>query len=378
MKTTPATSSQNTSETLYVGFELGLEKWKLAFTTGRAQKPRMRTVEAGDTEGVLRELARAKERFGLKPDSRVVSCYEAGRDGFWLHRYLVSEGVTNLVVDSASIEVSRRSRRAKTDRLDAGKLVSMLVRWDEGEKVWSVVRVPSEEAEDSRHLHRELKTLKAEQTRQVNRIRGVLAGHGVRVKSIGAHFPEWLKEVRIWDGSSLPAGVGRRVLMEFDRLQFIRAQIAAVERERQRMMKESTRRDAEVARQLHRLKGIGVNSAWMYSAEFFSWREFRNRKEVGSLAGLTPTPFQSGSGMREQGIDRAGNKRIRAMAIEIAWGWLRHQPQSKLSQWYEQRFGGGSSRLRRIGIVALARKLLVALWRWVDQGILPEGAVLKP
>lgn len=377
MKTTPATEDQDSSGTLYVALELGWRKWKLGFTVGRAQKPRIRTVEAGDTAAVMDELRLARGRFGLAAGARVVSCYEAGRDGFWVHRFLVSEGVVSLVVDSASIEVSRRRRRAKTDRLDAGKLVSMLVRWDEGEKVWSVVRVPSEEAEQARHLHREVKTLKKEQTREVNRIRGLLAGYGVRAQTIGSDFPEWLETVRLWNGSRLPAGVRGRIQMDFDRLQLIREQITAVEGERRRLLQQGTTRDAEVARQLHRLRGIGMNSAWLYSTEFFSWRAFKNRKEVGSLAGLTPTPFQSGTGTREQGIDKAGNRRIRGMTIEIAWGWLRHQPKSALSRWYQQRFGSGSSRLRRIGIVALARKLLIALWRWVDQGTLPKGAVLN-
>jgi transposase len=296
-----------------------------------------------------------------------------------LHRFLTSSGVESLVVDSASIEVSRRRRRAKTDRLDAQKLAAMLIRWDEGEKkVWAVVQVPSAADEDERQLHRELGTLKKEQSRLVNRIKGLLAGHGVRAAAVGKDFPEWLRKQRLWDGSPLPSGLGRRALIEYDRLVLTRAQITAVQRERRRLLKESRTPQAEVARKLMTLRAVGDSSGWTLSTELFSWRSFANRKQVGSIAGLTGTPFDSGTSSREQGIDKAGNKRVRALAVELAWCWLRHQPGSALSSWFQGRFGGGSKRLRKIGIVALARKLLIALWRWVDQDVLPEGALLKP
>ena len=376
--TTSAAGGEDTTRTLYVGLELGGKRWKLAFTVGRGQRPRLRTLVARDIVAVREVIEAAKERFGLCGDCRVLSCYEAGRDGFWLHRFLESIGVENQVVDSASIEVPRRKRRPKTDRLDACKLVMMLIRWDEGEdKVWSVVRVPSAEAEDARELHRELKTLRAEQTRLVNRIKGILIGKGVRVATTGKGFREWLHKVRLWDGSRLPQRVGQRVLVEYDRLCFVRQQIAAVERERHRLLKEGEGQDAIVARKLHRLRSVGVSSAWTFSSELFGWRRFSNRKEVGSISGLTGTPFNSGSSDREQGISKAGNKRVRSVAVELAWCWLRYQPQSALSQWYEERYGGGGKRLRKIGIVALARRLLIALWRWVDQDVLPEGARLK-
>ena len=375
---TAAAEAKYTEETLYVALELGWSTWKLAFTVGLGQKARLRSMPAGDVKRLEEEIGRAKERFGLRRRARVVSCYEAGRDGFWLHRYLEACGVKSLVVDAASIEVQRRRRRAKTDGLDAGKLVAMLVRGEEGEKrVWSVLRVPSVEEEDARQLHRELGTLKRERTRQINRIKGLLAGQGLRVERIGADFPRWLERARLWDGSSLPAGLRFRLEGEHERLAFVQGQIQEVEAERRRRWKESKEKGVEKARRLAQLKGIGINASWLYGLEFFGWREFRNRKQVGSLAGLTPTPYQSGGSAREQGISKAGNKRVRAMAIEIAWGWLRFQPRSQLSRWYEERFGGGTSRQRRIGIVALARKLLIALWRWVDQGVLPEGAELR-
>ena len=373
-----STANINTiNPTLFVAFELGWKTWKLAFTVGLGQKPRVCTIPAGDEQAVVKEISKALERFGLPQDSRIVSCYEAGRDGFWLHRFLIHVGVENVVVDSASIEVSRRSRRCKTDRLDAIKLVSMLVRYDFGEKTWCVVQVPSVEGEDSRQLHRELKTLKKDSTRHINRIKGLLANHGIRIKSIPRDLKPWLEEQRLWDGSPLPHGVGVRILLEFDRLRFVRSQILAIEKERRRLLAACTTRDAKVAQKLKRLGAVGDNSAWVFSTELFATRTFNNRKQVGSLVGLTPTPFHSGESGREQGIDKAGNKWVRAMAVEIAWAWLRFQPRSELSLWYERRFGNGSKRLRKIGIVALARKLLIALWHWTEHDVLPKGATLK-
>jgi transposase len=377
MSRTSTAEVDSINPTLYVAFELGWKTWKLASTVGLGQRPRVSTIPAGDEQAVVKEISKALERFGLPQDSRVVSCYEAGRDGFWLHRFLIHVGVENVVVDSASIEVSRRSRRRKTDRLDAIKLVSMLVRYDFGEKTWCVVQVPSVEGEDSRQLHRELKTLKKDATRHINRIKGLLANHGIRINSIPKNLKSWLEEQRLWDGSPLPRGVGVRILLEFDRLRFVRSQILAIEKERRRLLAECTTRDAQVAQKLKRLGAVGDNSAWVFSTELFATRTFNNRKQVGSLVGLTPTPFDSGDSDREQGIDKAGNKWVRGMAIEIAWAWLRFQPRSALSLWYERRFGHGSKRLRKIGIVALARKLLIALWHWTEHNVLPKGATLK-
>jgi len=377
MSGTSTAEVDSINPTLYVAFELGWKTWKLASTVGLGQKPRVSTIPAGDEQAVVKEISKALERFGLPQDSRIVSCYEAGRDGFWLHRFLIHVGVENVVVDSASIEVSRRSRRCKTDRLDAIKLVSMLVRYDFGEKTWCVVQVPSVEGEDSRQLHRELKTLKKDATRHINRIKGLLANHGIRIKSIPRDLKPWLEEQRLWDGSPLPRGAGVRVLLEFDRLRFVRSQILAIEKERRRLLAECTTRDAMVAQKLKRLGAVGDNSAWAFSTELFATRTFNNRKQVGSLVGLTPTPFHSGESGREQGIDKAGNKWVRGMAVEIAWAWLRFQPRSELSLWYERRFGNGSKRVRKIGIVALARKLLIALWHWTEHDVLPKGATLK-
>ena len=362
---------------LYIAIELSNEKWKLGFTIGFGQAPRLRDLDARDLAGLVKEIHMAKERFGLPGSAPVLSCYEAGRDGFWLHRYLQTLGVANLVVDSASIEVNRRKRRAKTDRMDVGKLLTMLMRYHQGEKkVWSIVHVPSPEDEDQRQLHRDLMALKAEQTHHINRLKGLLASQGVALP-FQKDFLSRLETVRLWDGSPLPSALHARMEREYERYQLVKQQINQLELEREQAVRTSTALPVEQVRQLLRLKGIGMNSAWVYVMEFFAWRGFHNRREVGCLAGLTPTPYQSGESNREQGISKAGNRRIRAMAIEIAWAWLRYQPDSQLSRWYQERFAKGGSRARRIGIVALARRLLVDLWQYLEKGALPEGACLK-
>ena len=370
-----ATREQFSGATLYVAFDLGEQSWKLAMTVGLGQKPRVRTMRAGDLGSLVQELDRGRKRFGLAADSRVVSCFEAGRDGFWLHRFLQGIGVESHVVDAASMEVTRRGRRVKTDRVDAEGLVRRLVRYDAGErKLWSVVRVPSIEDEDARHLHRQLGTLKQEQTRLINRIKGLLASQGLRSQPRRRDFLPWLEQARLWDGSPLPPGLRSRIDIESQRLELVRSQIRGLEQERKRLLEQSEAGSLDKVRRLMQIKGIGTNCAWLLVMELFAWREFRNRKQVGSIAGLTPTPHQTGQSDRELGIDKAGNRRVRTMLVQIAWGWLRHQPDSALSQWYERRFAEGPSRLRRIGIVALARKLLIALWMWSEHGIVPEGA----
>ena len=378
MKPTIHAKSDNPQPTLYLAFELSDQDWKLGFTIGLGQPPRQRKIAAGDTTALKQELALAKQRFNLPADAPVVSCYEAGRDGFWLHRFLESEHMTNLVVDSASIEVSRRGKHAKTDRLDVEKLGTMLLRYHAGEtRVWSVVQVPSLAAEDQRHLHRQLLTLKGERTRYVNRIKGLLVGQGIHLAVNDELLPH-LPELRLWDGAPLPAGLLTRLKREFAGWQFVHQQILALETERRTAIRESQEPAMAQVRQLLQLKGIGENAAWLYVMEFFAWRNFHNRREIGALAGLTPTPFQSGDEDHEQGISKAGNDLVRAMAIEIAWGWLRFQPESALTKWYQARFGSGGKRLHKIGIVALARKLLIALWHYLASGELPEGAMLKP
>jgi transposase len=362
---------------LYIAIELSNETWKLGFTIGFGQAPRLRDVKARDLTALANEIRMAKERFGLPENAPMRCCYEAGRDGFWLHRYLLTLGVTNQVVDSASIEVNRRKRRAKTDRLDVGKLLTMLLRYYLGEeKVWSVVHVPCPEDEDQRQLHRELMALKAERTHYINQVKGLLASQGVALPFL-KDFLSRLEKVRLWDGSPLPFALHARLKRDHERYELVQQQINQLELERVEAVRTSTAPAVEQVRQLMRLQGIGMNSAWVFVMEFFSWRSFHNPREVGCLAGLTPTPYQSGESSQEQGISKSGNRRIRAMAIEIAWCWLRYQPDSQLSRWYQERFAKGGGRARRIGIVALARRLLVDLWQYLEQGVLPEDACLK-
>lgn len=362
---------------LYMAFELSQNKWMLGFTIGFGQRPRLRRIAARDLAALQSEIQLARERFALAEDAQVISCYEAGRDGFWLHRYLSSLGVSNRVVDSASIEVNRRAKQAKTDKLDLGKLLTMLMRYEAGEtKVWRVVHVPSAEVEDHRHLHRELTDLKEQRTQHINRIKGYLSNQGICLE-VDEDFPEIVAHQQMWNGESLPSGLQARLLCEYQRFQLVQEQIQALEVERRETLRHSAQPEIEQVRRLLDLRGIGINCAWLYVMEFFSWRAFRNRREVGALAGLTPMPHRSGEEDHELGISKIGNRHIRAMAIEIAWIWLRYQPNSELSLWYQHRFGKGSKRLHKIGIVALARKLLIALWRYLEFGTLPAGAVLK-
>ena len=334
-------------------------------------------MPARDHQRVLDEIAQAKHRLGLAETAPVVSCYEAGREGFWLHRLLLAQGITNHVVDSSAIEVSRRQRRAKSDGLDVRKLLSMLMRYEQGErKVWHVIKVPSMEAEDQRHLHRDLETLKQERASTTTRIKGLLSSYGIRVTSM-TKLPEQLDALRLWDGSPIPPGLRRRVLRVYAHHTFLSEQIAEVEAQRRAQLQTSSDASIDKVRQLIQLKGIGINGSWLLVMEFFGWRELKHRREVGGLAGLTPTLYQSGESAREQGITKSGNRHVRWMTTELAWSWLRYQPDSALSVWFRERFGGGGKRLRRIGIVAVARKLLIALWRFLEKGVLPEGAVLK-
>jgi transposase len=362
---------------LYVAFELGNTEWTLACTTSLELSPMLRTVPARDLGHLDAALVHVRAQFRCPTTATVHSCYEAGRDGFWLHRYLVSRGIHNLIVDSSSIEVNRRRRRAKTDRLDARKLVTMLMRAVAGEaKVWSVVRVPSLAAEDRRQVHRELLTARRDRARLTNRIKGVLASHGVPLATIRT-LPTHLVTARLWDDTPLPPHCCARLTREWDMLNRYTARLRELRTARQALLGVTD--DPAIAQvcQLHQLRGIGIDSAWLYVMEFFAWRQFRNRREVGGLAGLTDTPYQSGDDDHQQGISKAGNRWVRALAINTAWAWLRYQPQSALARWYRQRFGHGPSRLRKVGIVALARKLLIALWRFLETGVVPEGAIFR-
>jgi transposase len=357
---------------LYMAFELGEKNWKLSLGDA-ARSPSHYTVAAGDTSTLLECIAKAKVRCTLAPEARVHSCYEAGRDGFWLHRWLVEHGIDNIVVDSASIEVNRRARRAKTDRLDADKLLAMLIRYGAGERrVWSVLRVPTPEQEDARRAHRELGRLGHERTAHVNRIRALLVLNNLRVKYVGGRL--WQ---RWWTGHAqeLAPRVRAEIERESERLLLVKKQMDTIEAAQHQSVAAGS--EPQVAR-LAQLRGIGMSSGWVLAKELFGWRRFRNRREVAGCLGLTPSPYASGESEIEQGISKAGNRRVRTLLVELAWSWLRYQSQSELSQWFNRRFAGGGKRLRRIGIVALARRLAIALWRYLEDGLIPQGARLKP
>jgi transposase len=359
-----------------VAFELSDQRWTLGSTIGLGQPIRRRTVRAGDWAAVDQEIAHAKRRFGVAPTARVRSCSEAGREGFSVHRALVARGVTNHVVDAASIEVPRRLRRVKTDRLDVGSLVRMLQRYAGGEhQVWSVVRVPSRDAEDARQLARELRTTKDDRTQVTNRVRGLLASQGLRLPR-GLAVPQWLatpaveREVGPW--------LRARLEREWAKVALLTAQIQTLEAAHRRLLRGPAPSVAVGQMQrLHQLRAVGPVSAVTLALELYSWRQFRNRREVGALTGLTPTPYASGQRRVELGISKAGIRQVRAVAIELAWAWLRWQPTSELTVWYQQRFGGGSARVRKIGIVAVARRLLIALWRYLETGVPPAGALMR-
>jgi len=373
----PATTRPHGPSTLYLAFELGNTEWKLAMTTRIDQPPLVRTMPARELATLEQEVTRAKAHFGLPASAPVVSCYEAGRDGFWLHRYLTSRAITNSVVDSSSIEVNRRQRRAKTDRLDACKLVTMLLRAAGGEKkVWSVVHVPTPAAEDHRQVHRELLFARRDRGRHTNRIQGLLAAQGVPLARV-RELPTHLVTARLWDGTPLPPLLCARLAREWDTVADYTTRIRALKAERCALLRVTDDPAIAQVHQLNQLCGVGIDSAWLYVMEFFAWRQFRNRRQVGGLAGLTDTHYQSGDQQHEQGISKAGNRWVRALAINTAWAWLRYQPESALATWYEQKFGTGTGRTRKIGIVALARKLLIAFWRYLDTGVIPEGAVLR-
>jgi transposase len=355
---------------LFVAFELSEKNWTLLFGDGK--RTREVSVPVADIARVVVEIAKARLKFGLSAECTVFSCYEAGRDGFWVHRALEKNGVKNVVVDPASIEVDRRMRRAKTDRLDAQKLLLRLIRHHRDEPM-RVVNVPARETEDARRDGREMERLKKERTGHLCRIQSLLALHGVEEFKLKS-----LESVTDWEGKLLPKAALDELVRERTRLELVQTQLKAIVQGRDKQLEEQKPSEfVKKVLQLMQLRGIGDTSSWLFVQEFFGWRKFRNRRQVGSAAGLTCSPFDSGNSEKAQGISKAGNRRVRVMAIQIAWCWLRFQKDSALSRWFHKRFGEGK-RLRRIGIVALARRVLIAIWQYLERGIVPEGAVLKP
>jgi transposase len=277
---------------LLLAFELGERTWKLGFTVGMGQRPRVRQIPAGAIGLLANEIARAKSRFGLSAEAAVMSCYEAGRDGFWLHRYLVARGITNHVVDSSSIEVNRRARRAKTDRLDLGGLLSLLARYVHGDRrVWRVVRVPTLAEEDARQLPRTTEALTRDRTRLVNRLKALLATQGVRLR-IDRHFADALDGARLWDDTPIPAGLRDRIMRDWTQLQHVEIQLRELKARAQRV--DTTTPTGRAIEQLQTLRAIGPTGAWVLATEIFGWRQIQNGRQLGALVGLVPAPYQSG------------------------------------------------------------------------------------
>lgn len=375
MALTPTTQTVAYSEIrrLYMAIELAGAGWRIAASDGTARISE-KVISPGDAQGLLQWVQKMRKRFGLPEDAPVLSCYEAGRDAFWVHRFLESLGIQNVVIDPASLKVDRRARRAKSDRIDARQMLADLLRYYNGEpKVFRVARIPSVEDEDNRRLHRNLQRLKKERTQHRARICSLLATQGVRSKKPG-QLPKDFDAVQIWDGSPLLPGLRGELERERERLALVQDQIRRLQKERRTRVRAADTEALKKVELLTRLGGIGLDSAWLLVMEFFAWREFRSRRDVAGAAGLGGTPYSTGATSREQGISKAGNPRVRARLVELAWLWLRHQPHSRLTQWYRRRFAAGGSRMRRVGIVALSRRLLIELWHFVEHSVVPPGA----
>ena len=373
---TSTTHRPECTAALYMAVELSAREWWLTMAATPGGARHRARVAPGDLGAVTRAVAAAQRRCGLPATAPVRSCYEAGRDGFWPHRFLTTLGLTNLVVDSSSIEVSRRARRAKTDRLDGQALLRMLQRYWGGEReLWQVVHVPTPTVEDARHASRLVTTLQADRTRARNRIHSLLALHGVRLP-IDGRFAARLEAARDWQGDPLPPGVVARVRTTWQLLQALDAVHRGLRRTERAQVQAAAPGAAATAHRLVQLRGLAARSATVLAQELFT-RTLRNRRQVGALSGLVSVPYRSGQRAVDQGLARSGVPAVRRIAVEIAWAWRRYQPTSALTHWYHARFGSGSPATRRVGIVALARRLLIALWRYVETGVVPEGAQLK-
>jgi transposase len=366
--------------TVYLVFELSKAKWKLGVMLPDAQKMSRFTIAGGDVTALATRLTavRSKACQAGRP-VRILACYEAGLDGHWLQRWLTAQGVICYVVDPASIEVNRRARRVKTDRIDLDKLMRMFLAYLRGEpRVCSMLHVPSVEDEDRKRRTRERERLVKERTAHTNRIKALLFGQGIRdVMPLKPGFIASLEQMRSGDGRRLPPHLKEEIVREHERLCLVAKQLAGVEAKSQAELRVPARGSAAAKiAQLVDLKSIGVTSAQQLVNEVF-YRSFDNRRQVGSYFGLTGTPYDSGASRREQGISKAGNHRARKLAVELGWLWLRHQPGSDLSHWFRERVGDVKGRIRRIAIIAMVRKLMVALWRYLEIGVVPTGAVLR-
>jgi transposase len=362
---------------LNIAFELANKKWKLGFSDGVRDKILIRNMDAGSPAQLDRLIDQAKQYFLLPDDVEIISCYEAGRDGFWLHRHLESIGVRNMVIDPSSIEVPRRKRRAKTDKLDVRKMLALLVRHNGGERrVFSIVRVPDRETEDLRRINRELDRLRRERTMHTNRIGSLLVMHNIRAVKVTAKFSEQLDRLTDYEGRPLSPNLKAELAREFERWRLVHQQILELAKYRRQQVEREDLPLMEKVRALAAIRGIGYELAWLFVVELFGWREFRNRKEVGAFVGLVGMPYSSGEIERDQGISKSGSRVLRSKAVQMAWLWLYYQPESKQAKWFKRRFAEGGRRMRKVGIVAVARRLLVELWQYLEFGAIADGVVI--
>ena len=367
---------------LLVSLELSRSNWLVSSLISGGDKLSKHSVSGGNSGALLDLLTRLKasaEEHTGKP-VRIITIQEAGFDGFWLHRLLERNGIESHVVDPASVAVPRRHRRAKTDAIDGETLIRTLLAWKRGEpRVCTMVVPPAPDDEDRRRISRERETLVQERIRHSNRIKGLLAGQGITdYQPLRRACREALEALRTGDGRPLPSQLKAEVLRELERIELVQRQIVAVEAERDALIVTNAQTATPDSPQalLFRLRAIGPELATLLSLECL-FRRFDNRRQVAAFAGLAPTPWQSGKTDHEQGISKSGSRRVRTAMIELAWLWLRYQPDSALSRWFLNRVGAERGRRRRIAIVAMARKLLIALWRYVTAGVVPEGAVFK-
>jgi transposase len=366
---------------IFVSLELSRSTWLItSLSPGGGEKMSKHSVPAGDVCALLARFSELRRKTFARSgkSSPIIVIQEAGLDGFWVHRVLQNEGIESHVVDPASIATSRRRRRAKTDRIDGEALLRALLAYKRGEpRVCAMVKAPTPEEEDRRRLCRERKVLTNERVLHVNRLKGLLFSQGVSgYEPLRRDRRQRLDEMRTGDGRPLPTHLKAQIGRELDRLELLLEQIKAVETERDALLAAQQSAASAPAAMLLDIKGIGPEfAAVLWSEGLF--RHFDNRRQVASYAGLAPTPWQSGSVDREQGVSKAGNPRLRTTLIQLAWLWLRHQPQSALALWFEERVRRNGGRLKKTTIVALARKLLVALWKYVTAGVVIEGAVMK-
>ena len=376
---TRISATPSNEHSIHAALELSKKRWLLAIQVPGRNKPNLHPIKGGDGEGLMAKLDAARERVakatGQAP--KVTLCYEAGYDGFWLSRFLEQRGIACLVMEPASLRVNRRARRVKTDRIDVESILHTLIAWCRGERhVCSMVVMPSVEEEDLRRCHRERDRLIRERTAHINRIKGLLFGQGIRGINVKSRYKTLTPAALVTaDGRPLPDRLGQEIAREIERLAQVQAQIVDIEHERDHpatscVATERKRHD------LMRLKGLGPALSSTLTREVY-YRQFANRRQVASYIGLAPSAYDSGDGRRSQGISKAGNRLARVAMVEAAWLWLRHQPDSALSKWFHDRTQGQKGRIRRVMIVALARKLAIALWRYLETGLIPEGAIVR-